>query len=179
MTKRRSILALGALLLTVGSVQAADDQLVAVLAPTQGSTTRGIVVFRPEGDGVRVTGIVTGLTPNAKHGFHVHQYGDCTAPDATSAGDHYSPAPTEHGAPAKPPHHAGDLGNIEADAKGGATVNVLVKGISTTGATAPLVGRGLIVHAKPDDLTTQPTGNAGPRVACGVLGVTKTTPATP
>ncbi|HEV7732025.1 MAG TPA: superoxide dismutase family protein [Candidatus Binatia bacterium] len=178
MTKRRSILALATLLLAVGTARAAD-QLVAVLAPTQGNTARGIIAFRPEGDGVRVTGIVTGLTPSGKHGFHVHQYGDCTAPDATSAGDHYSPAPTEHGDPTKPPHHAGDLGNIEADDKGSAVVNVLVKGVSTTGDTAPLVGRGLIVHGKADDLTSQPSGNAGPRVACGVLGVTKTTPPTP
>lgn len=179
MTKRRSILALGALLLTVGTARAADDQLVAYLAPTQGNETRGIVVFRPEGDGVRVTGIITGLTPNAKHGFHVHQYGDCSAPDATSAGDHYSPKPTEHGDPTKAPHHAGDLGNIDADAKGAALVDVLVKGVSTTGAAAPLIGRGLIVHGKPDDLTSQPSGNAGPRVACAVLGATKTTPPTP
>jgi Cu-Zn family superoxide dismutase len=149
---------------------AAGQPLVAVLSPTDGNAVKGVVVFESAAGGVKVTGVVSGLEPNSKHGFHVHEFGDCSAPDATSAGAHYSPSKSEHGG-TTPPRHAGDLGNIEADAKGVATVDVTVSDVSTTSGSAPLIGRGLIVHAKADDLKTQPTGDSGGRVACGVLGV--------
>jgi Cu-Zn family superoxide dismutase len=151
---------------------AAGQPLVALLTPTQGNDVKGVVVFESAAGGVKVTGVIGGLEPGSKHGFHVHQFGDCSAPDASSAGDHYSPTKSEHGG-ITPPRHAGDLGNIEADAKGIATVDVTVPNVSTTGGAAPLVGRGLIVHAKADDLKTQPTGDSGARVACGVLGFRK------
>lgn len=149
---------------------AAGQALIAVLTPTEGSSTKGVVVFESAAGGVKVTGVIGGLEPNSKHGFHVHEFGDCSAPDAASAGGHYTPSKSQHGG-TEAPRHEGDLGNIEADAKGVATVDVTVPNVSTVGGSAPLVGRGLIVHAKADDLKTQPTGDSGARAACGVLGI--------
>ncbi len=177
MTQRHALaLGLATLLSTTAHAAepAAAEPLVALLAPTEGNAVKGVVVFESAAGGVKVTGVVGGLEPGSKHGFHVHQFGDCSAPDASSAGDHYSPAKSEHGG-ITAPRHAGDLGNIEADAKGIAAVDVTVPNVSTTGGTAPLVGRGLIVHAKADDLKTQPTGDSGARIACGVLGFKKPT----
>jgi superoxide dismutase, Cu-Zn family len=169
----RHVVALGLATLLSTAAHAAEPEtgqpLVAVLTPTQGNDVKGVVVFEPAAGGVKVTGVVGGLEPGSKHGFHVHQFGDCSAPDASSAGDHYSPTKSEHGG-ITAPRHAGDLGNIEADAKGVAAVDVTVPN------TAPFVGRGLIVHAKADDLKTQPTGDSGARVACGVLGFKKPAP---
>ena len=146
---------------------------VAVLAPTQGQKAAGTVHLRREGAGVRVRGEVTGLAPDSKHGFHVHEFGDCSAPDGTSAGGHFAPEAHPHGAPDPAKHHAGDLGNVQADASGKASIDLLVPGLSLATGDRALVGRGVIVHADPDDLTSQPTGNAGARVACGVIGVAK------
>ena len=154
-------------------VGAAVTEAVALIAPTQGQKTGGIVRFRREGETVHVTGELTGLTPNAKHGFHVHEFGDCSAPDGASAGGHFAPEAHPHGAPDPAEHHAGDLGNIEADATGQAKVDVTVKGLGLATGERALVGRAVIVHAQPDDLTSQPAGNAGARVGCGVIGVAK------
>lgn len=148
------------------STNAAGPQAFAKLAPTQGNTAEGSVSFTQEANGVRVTGEFGGLTPGA-HGFHVHEKGDCSAPDATSAGGHFNPLKQPHGK-APDPHHVGDLPSLEADANGKAKLDVLVEGVSLTGENS-IVGRGLIVHAAPDDFTTQPTGNAGARVACAVI----------
>lgn len=149
---------------------------VAVLAPTQGQQARGTVRFRRQGDSVFVTGAVSGLAPNAKHGFHVHEFGDCSAPDGTSAGGHFAPEAHPHGTPDPTKHHAGDLGNIQADASGQARIDLKVPGLGLAAGNRAIVGRGLIVHAGPDDLTTQPTGNAGARIACGVVGIAKPAP---
>ena len=146
---------------------------VAVLAPTQGQQAAGTVHFRREGAGVHATGEINGLAPNSKHGFHVHEFGDCSAPDGASAGGHFAPEAHPHGAPDPAEHHAGDLGNVEADGTGKARVDVMVPGLSLASGDRALIGRGLILHAQPDDLTTQPTGNAGGRIACGVIGVAK------
>jgi Cu-Zn family superoxide dismutase len=142
---------------------------VAVLAPTQGQQVRGTVSVRQDGDGVRVTGEVSGLTPDQAHGFHVHEFGDCSAPDAASAGGHFAPEAHPHGAPDPAAHHAGDLGNVQADATGRATLDVRVPGLAIASGIRALAGRSLVVHAQPDDLVTQPSGNAGARVACGVV----------
>jgi Cu-Zn family superoxide dismutase len=138
------------------------------LAPTRGNDVRGTVTFEPAGDGVRVTAHIEGLAAG-DHGFHLHQKGDCSAPDASSAGDHWNPAMQPHGGPDSPPHHAGDLGNITADASGMAHLDREVKGLSLDGPES-LRGRSVVVHAKADDLKTQPSGNSGPRLACGVVG---------
>ncbi|MCL2161583.1 MAG: superoxide dismutase family protein [Betaproteobacteria bacterium] len=146
----------------------APPQASALLAPTQGNTVQGNVVFRQEPNGgIRVIAEVTGLTPGS-HGFHVHEKGDCSAPDATSAGGHFNPHQTAHGKPGEGAFHAGDLPSLEAAANGNATLNVVLDSITLTGEHT-IVGRGLIVHADPDDYVSQPTGNAGARVACAVI----------
>lgn len=140
----------------------------ASLASTQGQLARGELELRQDAAGVRVTGTLRGLKPAAVHGFHVHEKGDCSALDASSAGAHYNPAGAAHGNPASPAHHAGDIPNIQADASGRASVDALIKGVSLGGAN-DIVGRALIVHADPDDYTSQPSGNSGARIACGVI----------
>lgn len=139
------------------------------LAPTQGSTVAGTVSFYRDGDAVRVVARVTGLKPNAEHGFHIHEKGDCSAPDGMSAGGHFNPAGQPHGDHAAGPHHAGDMPNLKADASGNAEARVTLKGLGIGSGAADIVGKGVIVHANPDDYRTQPTGNAGGRLACGVV----------
>jgi Cu-Zn family superoxide dismutase len=132
------------------------------------------VRFTDTGSGIKVVADLEGLTPNAKHGFHVHEFGDCSAPDATSAGSHYDAQATKHhGKPDDQMNmkHSGDLGNVQADADGKAHYEITIQGVSIDGQ-APLLGRGVIVHAKPDDFG-QPVGNAGGRIGCGVIGVAK------
>ncbi len=143
---------------------------VAVLHPTAGNKAQGKVTFTQAGDKVKVVAEIEGLAPGQKHAFHIHQFGDCSAPDGTSAGGHYNPESHPHGLPETAQRHAGDLGNIEADASGKARYETTVDNISVAGLKNPIVGRGVIVHAKPDD-GGQPVGNAGGRIACGVIGV--------
>jgi len=144
---------------------------VAVLSPTKGNNVSGVVTFTKVEGGVMITADVTGLTPG-KHGFHIHEFGDCSAADATSAGGHFNPGHMEHGAPDTAARHAGDFGNLEADESGKAHYERVDTIISLTGAHS-IIGHGVIVHEKADDLKSQPTGNAGARVACGVIGVAK------
>jgi Cu-Zn family superoxide dismutase len=139
---------------------------VAVLSSASGSSVGGTVTFVKESEGVRVIADIKGLTPG-KHGFHVHEKGDCSAPDAASAGAHFNPTGSPHAAPEATPRHAGDLGNITADDKGNARYERLDTTISFDGPNS-VIGRAVIVHGKPDDFS-QPAGNAGPRVACGVI----------
>lgn len=140
----------------------------AKLTPTQGTTTTGTVVFVQKGSDIEVTAHVAGLTPGA-HGFHIHEKGDCSAPDGMSAGGHFNPAGQPHGDHAAGPHHAGDMPNLKADASGTAVADVTLKGLGIGSGAADIVGKGVIVHANPDDYRTQPTGNAGGRLACGVV----------
>lgn len=147
---------------------AAAPSARALLASTQGQFARGELKLRQDTMGVRISGTLRGLSPGAVHGFHVHEKGDCSALDASSAGAHYNPANAAHGNPASPAHHAGDIPNIQADASGRASVDVLIEGVSLGGAN-DIVGKALIVHSDPDDYTTQPSGNSGARIACGVI----------
>ena len=144
---------------------------VAVLHPTQGSSASGEVRFLEVNGGVRVTGEVRGLTPG-KHGFHIHELGDCSAPDGTSAGGHYNPMGKPHGGPDSVERHVGDLGNITADMSGKASYDRIDRYLSLNGPYS-IIGRAVIIHAGEDDLVSQPTGNAGARVACGVIGIAK------
>jgi Cu-Zn family superoxide dismutase len=144
---------------------------VAVLSPTKGSNVSGVVTFTKVDGGVMIIADMTGLTPG-KHGFHIHEFGDCSAADATSAGGHFNPHNMEHGAPDALMRHAGDFGNLEADESGKAHYERMDTIISLKGAHS-IIGHGVIVHEKADDLKSQPTGNAGARVACGVIGVAK------
>lgn len=144
---------------------------IAELKPTQGSNVSGTTSFVLQGDKLLIDARIKGLTPGM-HGFHIHEKGDCSAPDGTSAGGHFNPTAMGHGNPADEKHHAGDLGNLTADANGNAVFNVTVPlhGLSMgKSGTNSIVERGLIVHGDPDDFKTQPTGNSGKRVACGVI----------
>lgn len=144
---------------------------VAELAALGGSGVSGTVTFTQEVGLVRVEAHVNGLTPGG-HGFHVHEFGDCSAPDFASAGSHFNPGGHPHGAPGDAKRHTGDLGNLDAGAGGSATVAQTDKMLRFEGSDN-VVGRAVIVHAKADDLKTQPTGDAGGRLACGVIGVAK------
>lgn len=138
----------------------------AQLKPTQGNKAIGEATFEDTGKGgVHVLVIVHKLKPNSEHGFHIHEAGDCSSPDAMSAKGHFNPGGKPHGNPASGEHHAGDLPALKADAKGTAKLDTTVNGITVSA----IAGRGLIVHADPDDYRTQPTGNSGARVACGVI----------
>jgi superoxide dismutase, Cu-Zn family len=143
---------------------------VAVLHPTRDSEVRGTVEFMKTPQGVRVVAEIQGLTPDSKHGFHIHEFGDCTAEDAASAGDHYNPTDQPHGGPTDQRRHVGDFGNIEADADGHARFEMVDSVIMLEGPHS-IIGRSVVVHAEEDDLTTQPSGEAGDRLACGVIGI--------
>jgi superoxide dismutase, Cu-Zn family len=148
------------------------QKAICVLYPTQGSTVSGTVTFTMTEGGIKVVADLQGFQGAGKHGFHIHEYGDCSAPDGTSAGGHYNPAMMSHGAPTDKTRHEGDMGNIEADASGKAHLEYVDPMLTFTGPNS-IIGRSIIVHKNEDDMKTQPTGNAGPRVACGVIGVAK------
>ncbi len=159
-----------------GCARSADQaapvtKALAVLSPIQGSKVQGLVSFSKERDGVKVEASIQGLTPGL-HGFHIHEYGDCSSPDANSAGGHFNPGDMPHGGPTAEKHHAGDLGNLQADASGNARLTLVVSKLSLEGPVS-IVGRGVVVHAQADDFSTQPTGASGARVACGVIGIAK------
>jgi superoxide dismutase, Cu-Zn family len=144
---------------------------IAVLHPTAGSNVSGTVIFTASDNQVKVVADITGLSPG-KHGFHIHEFGDCSDPKAVSAGGHFNPAHKQHGAPDASDRHAGDLGNIEADASGKAHLE-WTDGVMKLSGSDSIIGHAVIVHEKADDLKTQPTGDAGGRLACGVIGVAK------
>ncbi len=143
-------------------------EAIAELNPTQGNEVKGTVSFTQTAPGrVRVVASLTGLSPG-EHGFHIHETGDCSAPDATSAGGHFNPMNEPHGAPTAAQHHVGDLGNITANAYGQASLDTVFPLLQLEG-TNSIIGRAVVVHAGKDDLTSQPSGDAGARVACGVI----------
>jgi Cu-Zn family superoxide dismutase len=159
-----------------GAAAPAANSAIALINPASASTCHGTVKFVQDGANVKVIADLEGV-PEGTHGFHIHEFGDCSAPDATSAGSHYDAAGTmHHGKPEEMMKHSGDLGNFMADANGRAHYELTVSGISISGGSAPILGRGVIVHAKPDDFG-QPVGNAGGRIGCGVIGVMKPAPA--
>jgi Cu-Zn family superoxide dismutase len=147
------------------------SKAVCVVYPTQGNNVTGTVTFTGVNGGVKVVADLQGLS-KGKHGIHIHECGDCTAADGTSAGGHFNPMSMSHGAPMDAMRHAGDMGNIEADDAGKAHLEYVDPTISLTGDNS-IIGRSVIVHKNEDDLKTQPTGNAGARVACGVIGIGK------
>ncbi len=155
-----------------GSQWKGVPQVVAVMQPTAGNKAGGTVVFTQTKDGVKVEANITGLSPNSEHAIHVHQFGDVRLDNGKGAGGHYNPEGHDHGLPAKDKRHAGDLGNLKADANGAASYTIVAKNISVAGLHNPVVGRGVIIHAKVDD-GGQPTGNAGARISQGVIGVAK------
>ena len=165
-----AVFSLFAISLTFASAQEVK-KAIAVLHPASGSQVMGTVTFTKTEGGMQVVADITGLTPG-QHGFHIHEFGDCSAPDATSAGGHFNPSKNPHAGHDDAKRHEGDLGNIEADSSGKAHLELTDKMMTMSGEMS-IIGRGVIVHEKVDDLKTQPTGNAGGRVACGVIGVAK------
>jgi Cu-Zn family superoxide dismutase len=145
---------------------------VAVLHPIGGNKVSGTVTFTEVADGVQVHAEITGLTPG-NHGFHVHEFGDCSAADASSAGAHFNPTNKPHAGPDAAERHVGDMGNVEADASGKATLEYVDHQISLTNNQQSAIGRSVVVHAKADDLKSQPAGDSGARIACGVIGRAK------
>lgn len=141
------------------------------LKPTQGHQAMGTLSLTPDKHGVRIAGSIKGLTPNAEHGFHVHEKGDCSAPDGSSAGGHFNPDAQPHGKPGDSgAHHLGDVPSVRANAQGVAQVDVRVSGATLrTNDANDIVGKALVVHEKPDDYKSQPAGNSGNRIACGVI----------
>lgn len=163
---------------TMGSCEACSacdgpSELVAVMHPTEGNSAHGVVRFTKVDGGVKVAARIGGLSPNGTHAIHVHEFGDATDKSGKSAGGHYNPEGHDHGLPGTHHRHAGDLGNLKADANGNANYTIVVKNVSLAGKENPIIGRGVIIHAKADD-GGQPTGNAGPRISIGVIGVAKT-----
>ena len=140
------------------------------LEPTRGNAAKGELHFMQRGNGVKVMGKISGLKPNAEHGFHIHDKGDCSSGDGMSAAGHFNPTGKAHGAHGQGEHHAGDIPSLMADANGVANVNFESNTISLMGGQSTnIIGRGVIVHKDPDDYKTQPTGNSGARLACGVI----------
>ena len=118
---------------------------------------------------MRVVANITGLDPNGTHGFHVHEKADLSAPDLTSAGSHFNPGGHKHGGPDTPQRHAGDLGNLKADAQGTARYDQVIQGLTIGTGPTDVVGKSVIIHAKADDLKTDPSGESGGRIAGGVI----------
>ena len=141
---------------------------VARLEPTKGSATAGSVTFTQKGDKVVIEAKVSGLTPGG-HGFHIHEKGDCSSGDGMSAGGHFNPTGKPHASPSVPDHHTGDLTMLVADASGNVSLSMELDAMTIGSGATDIVGKSVIVHKDPDDYTTQPTGNSGARVACGVI----------
>ena len=170
--RRLAFTTLGAALLTTGCASlpmGGGIQAEAKLESRSNSVTSGTVTLRERGDAVVAHVQVRGLAPNSEHGFHVHEKGDCSAPDAMSAGPHFNPGGQPHGRPGGDAHHAGDLPNLKADASGNVDVEKTLTGLTLAPGPNSIVGRSLVVHRDPDDFATQPAGNSGPRIACGVI----------
>ena len=142
------------------------ESAVAVIHSINDSNVSGTVNFENTAEGVQVTASISGLT-GSMHGFHIHQYGDCTAEDGTSAGGHFNPGGNDHAGPDAMNRHMGDMGNISADENGNATLEY----VDSTIDMYQIIGRGIIVHGGVDDLESQPSGAAGPRIGCGVIGI--------
>jgi Cu-Zn family superoxide dismutase len=174
MTLRRTLLPLLAALAAASCTTTPTTTapyVVAALEPTKGNTASGTVWFTQAGPEVLVRGRVSGLKPNQEHGFHVHEKGDCSSGDGMSSGGHLNPDGKPHG-PQNAAHHVGDLPALKADASGTAQFQARVAGTVLGTGAADLAGKALIVHAAPDDYTTQPTGNSGARIACGLISTT-------
>lgn len=163
--------ALAALLAGCNNMQVRTASGTAKLAPTRGNSVTGEVHFQQKGERVLIKAKITGLTPGL-HGFHIHEKGDCSAPDAASAGGHFNPTGSSHGGASGTERHTGDLGNLIADHTGTAHYHGEIEGISlATSATDSIIGRAIVVHADVDDLFSQPSGNSGARIACGLISL--------
>ena len=169
MIRRTSVvLAAAALVAACGSPSRSDRPVaLAELQPTAGQTVQGSVWLVQERSHVAVHARVKGLKPGSEHGFHIHEKGDCSD-NGNAAGGHFNPGGKPHGG-VHGPHHLGDMPSLKADAGGEAEYAYDIPGVLLSGGEADLMGKAVIVHANPDDYTSQPSGNAGARIACGVI----------
>ena len=149
--------------------QGTGQKASANLESKSGSQAKGEVNFVWQGNDVLINGKFSGLKPNSEQGIHVHEKGDCSAPDATSAGGHFNPETKMHGVPDSGMNHAGDMPNIKSDANGNAVYTAKLHGFAVNTGPNGIIGRAVVVHKDPDDYKTQPAGNSGPRIACGVI----------
>jgi superoxide dismutase, Cu-Zn family len=168
---------MGAMKEGMGSVRdrmmGSGPSATARLDATRGNATTGTVTFKQHGSHVMVHARISGLKPFGEHGFHVHEKGDCSSGDGMGTGGHFNPTAKPHGAQ-DADHHAGDMPSLKANAAGSVDVRFHLAGVTLgDGGLTDLAGRGVIVHAGPDDYKTQPTGNSGGRIACGAIEVTK------
>ncbi len=156
------------------SSNAATDQAkeaIAIIHALGKAIVSGTVTFAYTSDNkIKITASISGLDPKGVHAIHIHEFGDCSSSDGISAGGHYNPDLHDHAGPDSQHRHAGDLGNLTADEFGVAQYELLVDNISLSGKRNPVIGRSIIIHAGSDDYKTQPTGNAGGRIGCGVIG---------
>lgn len=164
-------IAAGAAALLAGCQSVSQEPLraTAALHPTKGNKALGEATFEQVGDKVHVTVFAQGLKPGQAHGLHIHEVGDCSSGDGMSAKGHFNPQGKPHGDPAAGDHHAGDLPALKAEKNGHANLDAVLEGVTVAPGPTSIVGRGLIIHADPDDYKTQPTGNSGARIACGVI----------
>ena len=161
-----------ALLSGCSSMAPSGPSAKADLQPTKGNRASGTATFTQMGDKVRLVADVSGLNPGQEHGFHIHEAGDCSSGDGMSTKGHYNPLNKSHAHYSTPERHAGDMPAIKADSNGNAHIDTTLDVITVNPGPTSVVGRGLIVHAGSDDYKTQPTGNAGARVACGIINKT-------
>ena len=168
---KRKLIAAAAAALLAACQSMPDEPLraTAALQPTKGSKTFGEATFEEVDGKVRMIVFAQGLKPGQEHGFHIHEAGDCSSGDGMSTKGHFNPHGKPHGQPASAERHAGDLPALKADNGGRAKLDVTADVITVRPGASSIVGRGLIIHADPDDYKTQPTGNAGARIACGVI----------
>jgi Cu-Zn family superoxide dismutase len=162
--------ALGFVSLTACQTMEGDaPRATASLQPTKGSKTFGEATFEQVGaDRVRIVVFAQNLKPAGEHGFHIHEAGDCSSGDGMSAKGHFNPTGKPHGMPGRE-SHAGDMPMLKAAKNGRAKLDFVLEGVTLASGPTSIAGRGLIIHADPDDFKTQPTGNAGARLACGVI----------
>jgi Cu-Zn family superoxide dismutase len=161
-------IAIAALFAGCAGMSPSGPSAIADLAATKGNTAAGTVTFTQKGDKVIVHAMVSGLAAGT-HGFHVHEKGDCSSGDGVSAGGHFNPLGKPHSYPTVEDRHAGDMPMLAADASGNAVMTAELDVIAVGGGAADVIGKAVIVHKDADDFKTQPTGNSGARVACGVI----------
>jgi superoxide dismutase, Cu-Zn family len=146
------------------------EKVTAVVHSTEGNEAEGVVTFTQTEEGVRVHANISGLDANGTHGFHIHEYGDCRASDATSAGGHYNPTGMPHAGPMDSERHMGDMGNLQANEEGVAVYEYIDEKIELSGVYS-ILGLAVVVHEQRDDLESQPVGDAGGRIGCGIIGI--------
>jgi superoxide dismutase, Cu-Zn family len=155
-----------------GERSAMSNKVTYAIAMVEGlgdHKVKGKVTFTKTDEGVEIVGEFTGLQPG-QHGFHIHEFGDCSMADGKCAGGHFNPTNMPHAGPDDDKRHVGDLGNLKADSTGNASYKRTDSKSKLNGQNS-IIGRALIVHAKADDLKTQPSGDAGDRIGCGVIGI--------